>query len=224
LNPEFSEAIDPLFERAIDLLKRIELQEKVSPEEEHRAILRLFDEAERSLGPTRAWYQASYAIAAWIDEMVLGSVWDGASWWSDRILEMSLFQSRECAHRFFELAQEAAAERDRNVTEVYFNCVLLGFRGKYRMVPAVLDMGADSRPPVAGSRVNRSHPPTIEAWIESMIPFVDIAGDARTVAGRERPMLEASPLMARDQFLWWSIAASVLMLLNVSMFCWFRRG
>jgi hypothetical protein len=91
-------------------------------------------------------------------------------------------------------------------------------------VPAVLDMGADSRPPVAGSRVNRSHPPTIEAWIESMIPFVDIAGDARIVAGRERPMLEASPLMARDQFLWWSIAASVLMLLNVSMFCWFRRG
>jgi type VI secretion system protein ImpK len=224
LNIEFAKAIDPLFEKAIDLLQRIEQQEKVSPEEEHRAILHLFDKAEQSLGPTRSWYQASYAIAAWIDEMVLGSVWDGASWWSDRILEMSLFQSRECAHRFFALAQEAAADRDRDVTEVYFNCVLLGFRGKYRMLRAAPETETDPRTTIAGSRSNRSHPPTIEAWIESMIPFVDIAGDSRTVMGKVRPLQEATPLIARDHFVWWSVAASVLMLLNVSMFCWFRRG
>ena len=224
MNPEFAKEIDPLFERAIDLLKRIEQQQKVSPEEEHQALLNLFEQAKQNLGPTRSWYHASYAVAAWIDEMVLGSVWDGASWWSDQILEMSLFQSRDCAHRFFDLAEESAAERDRDATEVYFNCVLLGFRGMYRTLPSESGTGKDMQSPFVRSRSSGTHPPTIEGWIESMIPYIDIAGESRIVTGRERPLPEAAPLVARDQFLWWSIAASLLTLLNISMLCWYRRG
>ncbi len=42
-------------------------------------------------------------------------------------LEMELFKSRICSVRFFELAQQASAEPDRDALEVFVNCVQLGF-------------------------------------------------------------------------------------------------
>jgi type VI secretion system protein ImpK len=77
-----------------------------------------------------------YALACWLDELfTIDSPWEAQ--WKDRILEYALFGTRSRYETFWDQAERAQA-RSADALEVYFLCVMLGFRGKWRDQPAEL--------------------------------------------------------------------------------------
>jgi type VI secretion system protein ImpK len=135
MTPEFADAIDPVFVYALNVVDRLEKGEQLDPRGEQEQLCRRLEHADALLGDTQEWRLARYAIVAWIDEMLTDPRWhewkDGVNWWKNNILERREFASSERATRFFQQASEATQFRDRNALEVYYICVILGFRGVY---------------------------------------------------------------------------------------------
>jgi type VI secretion system protein ImpK len=77
-----------------------------------------------------------YALACWLDELfTIDSPWEDQ--WKDRILEYALFGTRNRYESFWDQAERAKA-RSEDALEVFFLCVMLGFRGKLRDQPSEL--------------------------------------------------------------------------------------
>lgn len=69
-----------------------------------------------------------YALVCWLDEIfILDSSWKDK--WSEHSLEVDLYKSRERAWKFWEQADWASARPTTDALEVFFLCVMLGFRG-----------------------------------------------------------------------------------------------
>ncbi len=79
-----------------------------------------------------------YALACWLDELfILHSPWQRS--WAERSLETALYGSRDRAFRFWDQARRSEARTGEDALEVFYLCVLLGFRGDYRDDPTKLD-------------------------------------------------------------------------------------
>lgn len=73
----------------------------------------------------------------WTDEIfILDSPWQQA--WSDKALEVARYRTRNRANLFWEQRDLAASRPDKDALEVFYLCVLLGFRGVLRGNPAEL--------------------------------------------------------------------------------------
>ncbi len=210
---EFSAAVDPIFHAAIKLIEKIESGSACNAEQEHAAILALFDRAEVTLGASQSWQLAKYAVAVWIDEVLLTMPWEGAHWWRNHILEMQLFQSRICSVRFFELAKEASGMPCRDALEVFHNCVVLGFRGMY--VEQVLDRSAGR---------NSEWPASIELWLDRTLRMIEVTPVLNEVDGPQRSIQGAPPICGRAQVVWWSVAALLLLLTNGAVYHFIYAG
>jgi type VI secretion system protein ImpK len=72
-----------------------------------------------------------YAVVCWLDELfILDSPWKAE--WNEHKLEAALYRTNDRAWRFWEQAQLAEARSLGDTLEVFFLCVMLGFRGEYR--------------------------------------------------------------------------------------------
>ncbi|MFM2093705.1 MAG: hypothetical protein RIS70_829 [Planctomycetota bacterium] len=148
MTPNFSQAVDRVFAHVLDLLDRIGKGQPVVAQEERRKIRLWFDEAEASLGPTREWQLAKYALVAWVDEVLIESPWQGKNWWVENTMEWELFSTHDAYEQFYVRGNEAATLSNKDALEVFFICVVLGFRGLYRdpsgaMRAAQLQLPAD---------------------------------------------------------------------------------
>ncbi len=222
MRAEFAIAVDPIFERVLQTLRELDGGAVLDPVTVRSELLGLFDRADALQGESTQWQLAKYALAAWIDEMLLNTIWDGGSWWRDHILEMELFQTRLCSTRFFELARQASAEPCRDALEVFVNCVQLGFRG----------MLAHSEPASPESNSARSTMPTsVQGWLQLMQPRLESRRTAHSLGTgdydpshrqpapivthySQRVISGAPPLAARQSVVWWSLAVAVLLLIN----------
>ena len=77
---------------------------------------------------------AKYAIAAFIDEMILNSDWKVKETWASRPLQMEYFNSFAAGEEFFTKIENYRNSTDKNmlgVLEVYYTCLSLGFRGMH---------------------------------------------------------------------------------------------
>lgn len=84
-----------------------------------------------------------YALACWLDEIFIGD----SSWkdqWNDNKVETTLFGINERATEFWKQARRAESRPTRDALEVYFLCVMLGFRGELFDRPAELAAWRDS--------------------------------------------------------------------------------
>jgi len=191
MTPNFAQAVDPIFLYVLALLDRISRDVKPKPQEERARIRALIDEAEARLGSSTEWELAKYAIVSWIDEMLVDAFWDGREWWSNNVLEIELFNTRECNERFFIKAQQASTVSGRDALEVFYVCVILGFRGLYH------NMESDS---VLAPSLNL--PFSLVEWAKQT------ALSVRLGQGREplsRPTMEihgAPPLRSRASVVW----------------------
>jgi type VI secretion system protein ImpK len=80
-----------------------------------------------------------YALACWLDEtMILHSPW-GARW-KERRLEWALYNTAVGGDRFVELAERSSGD----ALEVFFLCVMLGFRGRWNEEPERLKTWVDA--------------------------------------------------------------------------------
>jgi len=80
-----------------------------------------------------------YALTCWIDEIFI----DGTRWaqtWNEKKLETSLYGSNDRAYNFWEQAKIAEARSEIDALEVFYLCMMLGFRGDLTGAPErVLD-------------------------------------------------------------------------------------
>jgi type VI secretion system protein ImpK len=75
--------------------------------------------------------QAKYAIAAFIDEMILTSQWSLKDSWADKPLQLAYFNDFSAGEEFYNKIDTLRAAKKNSVLEVYYLCLALGFRGKY---------------------------------------------------------------------------------------------
>jgi type VI secretion system protein ImpK len=84
-----------------------------------------------------------YALVCWLDEiMIVDSPLKQA--WSERSLEVALYGTRERAWKFWEQARRAEARARSDALEVFYLCVMLGFRGDLRDKPQQLQAWRDA--------------------------------------------------------------------------------
>ncbi len=207
MHPEFAAAIDPIFREALQLFERIEGGEPCDAAVEHGRMLAIFDRAELALGQAPMWRLAKYALAVWIDEMLLTLSWSGVSWWRDHILEMELFQSRICNVHFYELANVASGLPSRDALEVYYDCVILGFRGMYA--------SGTLQHQHAGSH---TWPETVELWLDRTSRMLLRQEPRRVAPQPRRPIQGYPPGNSRVQVMWWSAVAVLLLLSHGVLF------
>jgi len=127
-------------------------------------------------------------------------------WWKNNVLEQELFSTRDRFHQFYERAKEAHSAGYRNALEVYYLCVVLGFRGLY----------ADSW--VAQQDAERFElPPTIEKWAAQVSMAIQLSPRPPIVGGG--PMGPgAPPLNGQALLISSSMLAAVLGALAVAIF------
>jgi len=115
------------------LLKSLESKQPVY-EEVKGHILRLLSESESYVSKgyfTREDYnQARFAICAWVDESILNSNWNQKNFWLHDQLQRLHYNTTDAGQEFFERLDTIGLHQ-REVREVYYLCLALGFTGKY---------------------------------------------------------------------------------------------
>jgi type VI secretion system protein ImpK len=197
MTPQFSIAVDPIFLHVLRLLERIAAGQEPSAKEERVRIAALISEADARLGAHSEWMLAKYGLVSWIDEMLVEAPWQGKDWWSNNVLEMELFNSRRCYEAFFLKAKDASASSQRDALEVFYVCVILGFRGLY-------DDPELARPAIQSYDL----PEDLDSWSQQTALAIRL--------GQGRPMLQrirrniggAPPRFHRERLIWpWLFAA-----------------
>jgi len=79
--------------------------------------------------------QAKFALVAFLDETIICSEWDQKSEWLAEPLQLKWFSTFNAGEEFFinmrTLQQRTTANKE--VLEIYFLCLVLGFKGKYQL-------------------------------------------------------------------------------------------
>jgi type VI secretion system protein ImpK len=110
-----------------------------SPEHLRTRLQHLFQVAEqqgraKGINPD-AQIQAKYAVAAYIDEMIISSRWQHREQWGARPLQYDFFSEYVAGEGFFKRLDgiRRAFPMDPDLLEVYGLCLMLGFEGQYRL-------------------------------------------------------------------------------------------
>lgn len=133
---------------------------RLHPGQFHRTLEELLVGAEtqaRASGVDASLFrEAKYAAVALADDLALHSDWDHAEQWNRYLLELRHFKTSFAGQEFFErlarVRQQLAGVQDPalreqvlGTLEVYYTCLRLGFRGRYRTAgQAELDAVANS--------------------------------------------------------------------------------
>lgn len=204
MTPKHSLAVDPFLLHALDVLDRIAAGSEPNPQEERIRMRALLDQGEAIVGAGREWELSKYALVSWIDEMIVDSSWSERDWWSNNVLEMELFNSRECSERFFVNAKEASTLSRRDSLEVYYVCVILGFRGLYRE-PQMAAMVTEQL----------GLPPDLNTWAKQVSMSIRLGQGRPPLKGPSREIQGAPPLRPKARLIWPWLFASMLAAWNI---------
>ena len=172
MTPQFAQAVDRIFLAVLGLLDRIGRNEPLVPSEERIRIRATLDHAESVLGQSPEWQLSRYALVTWIDDVLIEAPWEGRQWWEENAMEVEIFNSRDAFTAFYTKAVEAATLTQKNALEVFYVCVVLGFRGLYRDSSAVVmadqlrlppDLAAWTKQTALAIRLGQGRPPITEA-------------------------------------------------------------
>lgn len=210
MTPKFAHAVDPVFLYVLALLDRISREEQPSPQEERLRIRTLIDQAEAKLGAGGEWELAKYALVSWVDEMLVDALWNGREWWSNNVMEIELFNSRQCNEQFFIKAQEASKQTGRDALEVFYICVILGFRGLYHDA----NTGSD-----IAKALNL--PPELKDWTRQTAMSIRLGQGRPPLADPGREVEGAPPLRSRSMVVWpWLTVLLLLAVITVIGYHW----
>jgi type VI secretion system protein ImpK len=73
---------------------------------------------------------ARFAVCAWVDEQIARSGWEHKDLWLREQLQRTYFNTTDAGEEFF-LRLERLGPHQREVREVYYLCLALGFTGKF---------------------------------------------------------------------------------------------
>lgn len=115
---------------------------------------------ERQIGMVE-YKDAKYALAAYIDELVLTSTWPGRLEWMSRPLQLEFFGEHTAGEGFFtRLANlRQGGEENLYLLELFYYCLQLGFEGVYKIKGLehlmALQVDLKARSTVTGARYIR---------------------------------------------------------------------
>ena len=95
-----------------------------------RLIVQSEDSLKKGLVTQEDYDQARFAICAWVDEAVLSSSWQQKSEWQSELLQRRYYNTAEAGEQFFERLNTLGLHQ-RDVREVYYLCLAMGFMGRY---------------------------------------------------------------------------------------------
>ena len=75
---------------------------------------------------------ARFAVFCWVDDRVMQSGWNGKAQWQKEALQRVHFKTAQGGAEFFTRLKETDPSR-REVYEVFYLCLMAGFRGRYGM-------------------------------------------------------------------------------------------
>jgi type VI secretion system protein ImpK len=89
--------------------------------------------AERYRFSSKIVQVAKFALAAFVDETVLTNNFHLKEEWEKYPLQLEYFRENQAGERFFEKleAMLRAIEQTQDAVEIYYICMLLGFKGRY---------------------------------------------------------------------------------------------
>lgn len=199
MTPEFARAVDPVFLQVIGLLDRIASQESLNPEEEQVRIIARLDRAQAILGERADWVLAKYALVAWIDDVLIDAPWPERDWWTEHRLEFRQFRSALAYEQFYTKAQEASSLPKKDSLEVFYVCVMLGFRGLYR------DQA------MAGGRAQElGLPADLDTWASRTAMGIHLGQGRPPIVESGRTRVGAPPLKGRERMILSLVAGAVL--------------
>ncbi|PHR86058.1 MAG: type IV secretion protein DotU [Blastopirellula sp.] len=205
MTPKFSKAVDPIFLYVLDLMERLENDaDSVNPSDERVRILKRIDSAENLLGQTPDWELAKYAISGWIDQLLITAPWSGGNWWKNNNLEFGYFRSGTAYTNFYTQAKQAQALSGKDALEVYYLCVVMGFRGLYGDVNSLqyaqqLGLPAD-----------------LETWAKQTAASLQLGQGRSPILERPKPGDGAPPLNGHNKLVNMSLFAVVMLALCCS--------
>ncbi len=207
MTPRFAAAVDPVFRQTLVLLDRIQRGDVLEPQCEQQRLLARLEQGSIVAGASQEWNLAQYALVSWLDEMLVDTPWNGQEWWSNNVLERTLFQTRDCHEQFYILANQAAESTRRDALHVFHDCVVLGFRGLYRSSTLADDL-------------TRRHrlPPTVTEWLRRTQLSIRTGEDRRPLAPAERAVQGARPLTASVRAVWSWTTVAILAALNIACY------
>ncbi len=111
------------------------VKRKQPPYEQVRhEIERLLGESESCLNQgtfsPEDYDQARFAVCAWIDEAILSSEWKEKQKWQKQQLQRVYYNTTDAGELFFERLNSLGLHQ-RDVREVYYLCLAMGFTGRY---------------------------------------------------------------------------------------------
>lgn len=109
--------------------------QKQPPYEQVKAdILRTLSQSDdclkKNLFPPDEYDMARFAVCAWVDEVILNSPWQEKDHWKREQLQRLYYRTTDAGEEFFEKLNTVGYHQ-RDVREVYFLCLALGFMGRY---------------------------------------------------------------------------------------------
>ena len=210
MTPKHSLAVDPVLLHVLGLIDRITEGQSPNPLDERIRIRALLDQAEAVVGSGREWDLSKYALVSWIDEVLVEANWASREWWSNNVLEMDLFRSRMCSEQFFINAKEASTLARRDALEVYYVCVVLGFRGLYR-------------DPSLAAMLTQQHalPQNLATWAKQTAMAIRLGQGRPTLAAAQRDVNGAPPVKPKNAVVWPWLFAGMLAAWNVIYFTLF---
>jgi type VI secretion system protein ImpK len=102
-------------------------------------VIDLFDVLERmgyEKGITSTEIQhARYAMAAFTDELIMGSTWPGRLQWMSRPLQLEFFGENSAGQGFYDRLDKLrqSGDKHRHLLELFYICLQMGFEGVYRL-------------------------------------------------------------------------------------------
>ncbi len=142
MREEIAELVHPVVAYALDLRARLDRGEKPdfgAEQAELRSRLKTQNEAQRwpeYAGDGERFLGIRYALTCWVDEVLIDSPWERE--WNERKLEEQLYFTNDRAFRFWQQADVAQARSGTDALEVFYLCVMLGFRGEGPTQPQTL--------------------------------------------------------------------------------------
>lgn len=153
-NPKQANELIALATPLLQLMMRVKARMVVPSDEMRRTVdglLKTFEEKGLQRGyKERQLLDAKFALAAFVDETVLAGGFPLREEWERYPLQLQYFKEALAGNKFFErldgLLKEGPPEAE--VVEVYYLCLLLGFKGRYDVfledqLPAVTRNVAD---------------------------------------------------------------------------------
>ena len=144
MQDETAAFVHTVIRNGIALKNRLARGESLSMATEQAVLERLLSrESEaRRYADLSTEMEIRYALVCWLDEIfVLDPNWGPE--WNEHKLEATMFETNDRAWKFWEKARRAAARSDTDVLEVFYLCVMLGFRGALLETPEKLKSWAE---------------------------------------------------------------------------------